>query len=158
MWLLLIYVFIYYRKSLAVNLLSDLMCNVTDVHCTSVNGSVFQLSTRIFQTHYLRICVLYWLWCSFIADVSIVTRLQAGRPRFDSRQGLSENFFHATASGPALGPTQPPIQWVPGALSLEVKPAREADHSPPSSVEVRRSRMRSLYLHSPNTPSWRGVQ
>jgi hypothetical protein len=29
----------------------------------------------------------------------------------------------------ALGPTQPSIQWVPGALSLGVKrPGREADH------------------------------
>jgi hypothetical protein len=38
----------------------------------------------------------------------------------------------------ALGPTQPPIQWVPGALSLGVKrPGREADHSPPSSAEVK---------------------
>jgi hypothetical protein len=32
-------------------------------------------------------------------------------------------------SGMALGPTQPPIQWVSGALSLGVKrPEREADH------------------------------
>jgi hypothetical protein len=32
----------------------------------------------------------------------------------------------------ALRPTQPPIQWVRGALSLGVKqPRREADHSPP---------------------------
>jgi hypothetical protein len=38
----------------------------------------------------------------------------------------------------ALGPTQPPIQWVPGALSLGVKrPGREADHSLPSSAEVK---------------------
>jgi hypothetical protein len=38
----------------------------------------------------------------------------------------------------ALGLTQPPIQWVPGALSLEVKwPVCEADHSPPSSAEVK---------------------
>jgi hypothetical protein len=38
----------------------------------------------------------------------------------------------------ALGPTQPPIQWVPGALSLGVKrPEREADHLPPSSAEVK---------------------
>jgi hypothetical protein len=30
------------------------------------------------------------------------------------------------------------IQWVPGALSLGVKgPGREADHSPPSSAEVK---------------------
>jgi hypothetical protein len=38
----------------------------------------------------------------------------------------------------ALGPSQPPIQGVPGALSLGVKqPGREADHSPPSSAEVK---------------------
>jgi hypothetical protein len=37
-----------------------------------------------------------------------------------------------------LGPTQTPIQWVPGALSLGVKRlGREADHSPPSSAEVK---------------------
>jgi hypothetical protein len=45
----------------------------------------------------------------------------------------------STSSGPAMGPTQPPIQWVPGALSLGVKrQGREADHSPPTSVEVRK--------------------
>jgi hypothetical protein len=38
---------------------------------------------------------------------------------------------------PNLWPTQPPIQWVPGALSLGVKrPGREADHSPSSNAEV----------------------
>jgi hypothetical protein len=48
--------------------------------------------------------------------------------RFDSRQGMGI-FLFATASRTALRPTQPPIQWVPGALSLEVKrPRREADH------------------------------
>jgi hypothetical protein len=36
------------------------------------------------------------------------------------------------------GATQPPIQWVPGAISSGVKrQGREADHSPPSSVEVK---------------------
>jgi hypothetical protein len=36
------------------------------------------------------------------------------------------------------GHTQPPIQWVPGALSLGVKwQVLEADHSPPSSAEVK---------------------
>jgi hypothetical protein len=37
--------------------------------------------------------------------------------------------FFNTMSKPALGSTQPPIQWVPGALSLGVKqPGHEADH------------------------------
>jgi hypothetical protein len=40
---------------------------------------------------------------------------------------------------PTLGPTRPPIQLVPGALSQEIKrQGREADHSPPSSDEVRK--------------------
>jgi hypothetical protein len=33
---------------------------------------------------------------------------------------------------------------------------READHSPPSSAEVK-ERV-ELYHHSPNAPSWRGAQ
>jgi hypothetical protein len=48
----------------------------------------------------------------------------------------------------ALEPTQPPIEWVSGALSLgEKRPGREADHSPPSSAEVKECM--ELYLHSP---------
>jgi hypothetical protein len=36
------------------------------------------------------------------------------------------------------GSAQPPIQWVPGTLSPEIKlPGREADHSPPSCAEVK---------------------
>jgi hypothetical protein len=44
----------------------------------------------------------------------------------------------ASVSRPALGPTQPPVQWVPGVLSPGVKarPGRDSDHSPPSSAEV----------------------
>jgi hypothetical protein len=36
------------------------------------------------------------------------------------------------------------------------RPGREADHSPPSSAEVKE--WMELYLHSHNTPSWRGAQ
>jgi hypothetical protein len=46
-------------------------------------------------------------------------------------------FPFTTASRLTLGPTQPPIQWVPAALSMEVKrPQREANHPPPCSAEV----------------------
>jgi hypothetical protein len=40
------------------------------------------------------------------------------------------SIIFSTASRPALRPTQPPIQWVTGALSSGIKrPRREADHS-----------------------------
>jgi hypothetical protein len=39
-----------------------------------------------------------------------------------------------------LGPTQSPIQWIPGALSLGVKrQGREVDHLPPASAEVKKT-------------------
>jgi hypothetical protein len=46
-----------------------------------------------------------------------------------------KNFLFSKSSRPALRSTQPPIKWVPGALSLGIKrPGREVDHSPPSSA------------------------
>jgi hypothetical protein len=50
----------------------------------------------------------------------------------------AKGFFLYPVFRPALGPTQPPIQWVSGVLSPGVKarPGRDADHSPPSSAEV----------------------
>jgi hypothetical protein len=65
----------------------------------------------------------------YSADIRLEDR------RFESRQGLGIFLFTAI-SRPALRSTQPPIQWVQGALSLEVKRSgREADHLPPSSAE-----------------------
>jgi hypothetical protein len=49
--------------------------------------------------------------------------------------GRGWEFF---SSPPDLGPTQPPIQWVPGALSLGLKwQGRESDNSRPYSAEVK---------------------
>jgi hypothetical protein len=66
-------------------------------------------------------------------------RLRAGRPRGrSSSPGRGKIFLLSTSSRPVLGPTQPPIQLVPGALSPGVKrPGCEADHSPPTSVGVK---------------------
>jgi hypothetical protein len=61
---------------------------------------------------------------------------KAGRPGFDSQQGRI--FLSYTASRQTLGPIQSPIRWVPWALSWGVKqPGHEADHSSPSSAEVK---------------------
>jgi hypothetical protein len=47
-------------------------------------------------------------------------------------------FLFVTASRPALGPTQPPAQCVPGALFPEVKsPGNEDTHSPLSGADVK---------------------
>jgi hypothetical protein len=69
---------------------------------------------------------------------------RAGRLRLEIQQGKA--YLSSTASRPPLGPTQPPIQWVPGPLSLGVNGlGREAVHSPLCSTEVE---MVELYLHS----------
>jgi len=82
------------------------------------------------------------------SSVGIVNKIWTERPGILS---------YATESRPALGSTQPHIQWVPGSLSLGVKwPGREADHLPPSSAEVKE--WVELYLHSPGRPSWRSAQ
>jgi hypothetical protein len=63
--------------------------------------------------------------------------LHSGVLGFDSRRGLGI-FLFTTASRTALGPTQPPIQWAPEALSLGVKwPGREAHNLLSSSAEVK---------------------
>jgi hypothetical protein len=73
----------------------------------------------------------------YIYRESWATTWMIGVLGFDSQRGLGI-FPFTTVSRTALGHSQPPIQWVPGALSLGVKrPGREADNSPPSSVEVK---------------------
>jgi hypothetical protein len=88
----------------------------------------------------------------FISHIKILI----GVLGLDSGRGLGI-FLFTTASRTVLGPTQPLIQWVPGALSLGVKrQGREADHSLPSSAEVKECV--ELYLHSPSMSSWRGAE
>jgi hypothetical protein len=81
-------------------------------------------------------------------------RLRAGRSGFDSRQG-QEIFLFSTASRPPLGPTQPPIKWVPSSISPGLKRVgRETDHSPPSSAPVKNGGAIPPLSH---TSSWRGA-
>jgi hypothetical protein len=70
---------------------------------------------------------------------------------------LSPSIYNNHASSPSLEPTQPPIQWVPGALSLGVRRSeREADYS--FSYSAKLEECVELYLHFPYTPLWRGAQ
>jgi hypothetical protein len=64
--------------------------------------------------------------------------------------GRIKNFHFSIPSRPALGFTQPAMQWVPGALSLGVKrQGLEADNSPPTSPEVKKM---WIFTSTPHTP------
>jgi hypothetical protein len=66
----------------------------------------------------------------YLTNVTTVIPVPAG--------AVMEFFLFATASRPAVGPTQSPIQGVLGAVSTAVKrPGREANHSPLSNAEVK---------------------
>jgi hypothetical protein len=66
-----------------------------------------------------------------------------------------KNVLFFMFSRPAVGPTQPPIQWVMGALSLRVQgQGCEADHSHPTSAEVKKM---WTYTSTPHMPSWRSA-
>jgi len=45
-----------------------------------------------------------------------------------------DEIFHLSRL--TLGPTQPPVKWVPGLSWGEVRPGHAADHSSPSSAVV----------------------
>jgi hypothetical protein len=88
----------------------------------------------------------YWMYRGSAKDSGQLSRysdgLRAGRPRFDSRQW--KIFLFSTASRPTVGPIQPPVQLVTGALAPRVKRQwREENHLVP------RSRKVELYLHNP---------
>jgi hypothetical protein len=53
--------------------------------------------------------------------------------------GRVKNFLFSAFSRTALGSTQPPIQWVPGAVTPGLKRQRlESDDSTPTSTEVKK--------------------
>jgi hypothetical protein len=75
---------------------------------------------------------------------------------FESREGM-EIFLFTTASRLALGPPHPPIQWstrgsFPGGKAVGVW------SWPLISIWCRDQECSEVYLHLPNTPSWRGAQ
>ena len=75
--------------------------------------------------------VLIYL-CGPSSSVGIATCYGLDGPEIESQ--WERDFPHL--SRPSLGPTQPPVQWVPGLPRGKKRPGRDADPSPPSSAVV----------------------
>jgi len=56
---------------------------------------------------------------------------------FEVRIQIQANISSQRQSGPALGPTKLPIQWVPGFIPGVKRSKRFFDQSPPYSAEVK---------------------
>jgi hypothetical protein len=113
------------------------------LHCTHVTEDIHG-SIDLFRT------VSKLMMMSQDGSVGIATGFG-----LDGRGSIppGQEIFLFTVSRPALGPTHPPVQYAPGALSLGVKrPWREADHSPPSSSEAKNGAAISAL---PYASSWR---
>jgi hypothetical protein len=72
---------------------------------------------------------------------------------FESRYIQEFSLLQIIQTGSGVHPTSYPMDT--GALSPGVKrPGREADQSPPASVEVKKM---WIYTSTPHTPSWRSA-
>jgi hypothetical protein len=132
------------------------------VHCSEVSN--FCVVCK--NTNYIN-CKCHFLMTNFICINRIIIIIIMSR---DSSVGMATGYgldarglsptrvkllIFSTASRLALGPKQPPDQWVPGSLSSGVKwRGREDDHSPPS---VARSRMVELCLQYPTSFHVKGL-
>jgi hypothetical protein len=82
------------------------------------------------------------------SSVHTATRYGLDGPGIESRRG--RDFPHASI--PALGPIQPPVQWVPGLFTGVKRPGRGVGHLPSSSAEVKEKV--DPYLYSTSGSSW----
>jgi hypothetical protein len=78
---------------------------------------------------------------------------QGSRVRFLAGAG-NFSLHHRVQNGSGAHPASYPM-GIRGPFPGGKAPEREADHSSPSSAEVKE--YAELYLHSPITPSWRGA-
>jgi hypothetical protein len=87
----------------------------------------------------------------YIFHTHISQNWMTGRSSFDPRQ-RQKIFPLSSVSGPALGPTQPPVQWIHGVLSPGVKRGQGVTLTTHPYL-MPRSRMSRSYTSSPPSSS-----
>jgi hypothetical protein len=111
------------------------------------HGSHWSLQTTVTIVSFLILPNTYFINRSRVSSGSIVSDYGLDDRAIGFRSPARAKDF-SSVSRPVLGPTQPPLQWVPGVLSpgvlspgvlspgVKARPGRDADLSPPSSAEV----------------------
>jgi hypothetical protein len=105
---------------------------------------------KVFRRYLERYNTNIGITCEPDSSVSIVSGYGLDNWAIDVRSPAEARGFFppSSVSRPALGPTQPPVQWVPGVLSPGVKPGRGVTLTTHPHL-VPRSRMSRSYTSSP---------
>jgi hypothetical protein len=133
-----------------------------DVHHTTQRHISKGTTLYSHRSKNLKFCVFQIVYYCYFTDTRARIRsrysgwLRAGRRRgWSSIPGRVKIFLLSTSCRPVLGPTQPPIHWSPWAVSSQLKrPGPEANHSRPSSAEVKNGAVITLL---PQSSSWRSA-
>jgi hypothetical protein len=118
----------------------------TDTQSSAVNATFLALWNELNDLHSHANTPLEQFICLRYRHPTATARhsssdgLRAGRPRGRSSSLDRVKSFHfSISSRPALGSTQPSVQWATGTLTPGVKQQeRKAYHSPPTSAEVKK--------------------
>jgi hypothetical protein len=121
--------------------------------CTKLKWNSLSFYSKFHLQYFSVLCVFNDIKGKVIYDSKRLSQYsdwlgaERARDRSSSPDRVNNLHFYISST-PALGPTHPPIQRVPWALSPGVKrQVRKADHSPPNSVEDK-----EMWIFTPTPP------
>jgi len=115
----------------------------------------FLIPSNPLLTNHPTICVISNYWQHFGgrgSSVSIATRYRLNGPGIEHRW----KWYFPHPSGPALGPTRPPVQWVPGLL-YRCKVTGALCWPPTPFIVPRLKKQSNFNLSTPSGPSWPSI-